>query len=247
MHERRVFVREPAPDGGTIAVRGGEAHYLLHVLRLRPGGAVTAFDGAGWTGAAVVAGVSRGAATLRIVSSGRAAPPAGRFAVAQAVLKGRAMDAVVRACTELGAASIAGFVAGRSVPRPRGESAGKMLARWRAIAVEACRQCRRDFVPEISCLPDLGALARLARASGRALVASTDPGARPLRELLPVAGTSDILLVVGPEGDFPPEERAALTAAGALACALSDAVLRAETAAAAGAAIIAHHLLPPRA
>ena len=216
------------------------------MLRLRAGEQVAAFDGNGWTAQAEVRSLGGDSCTLAIVRERRLAKPARGFSVALALLKAPAMDLAVRACTELGALSIATFAAARSVPRVGGDADAKARAkRWQKIALEACRQCGRDFLPETAMRPGPDPAA-LLRGYDAAFVACLREGSPPLGELLArpaAAATSRLLIVTGPEGDFTPAELDALIAAGALPCRLTAEVLRAETAAAAGAALLSHHLL----
>ena len=247
MRMRRIFIDPDVPHGETLSLRGSEAHYLLRVLRLREGDEVTAFDGVGWSCRAVIARAGSGCATLRVLESIHAATPQRTFAVAQALLKAPAMDTVVQRCTELGASAIIGFHTTRSIPRSSGAASGhSRLTRWRALAVEACRQCRSDFIPDTSLLPSLESLVPLIRGSDGALVASLREGCASLSEVLSGgrrARGMRLLLLVGPEGDFSGEELDRLVAHGAVPCRLSDAILRAETAAIAGAALLGQYLL----
>jgi 16S rRNA (uracil1498-N3)-methyltransferase len=247
MHPRRVFIDPESHHGDLLHLRGPEAHYLLRVLRLREGDEVNAFDGRGWSCRAVIVKAGRGVATLCLSKAGRATKPLKAFAVAQAVLKAPAMDTAVQMCTELGASAIIGVHTARSVPRSSGSSSEhSKLARWRKLTIEACRQCRRDFLPEVRLLPRIEDLGPLIREFDHALVASLAEGSSPLATLLSsgrAAQSRNLLLIVGPEGDFSEQELARLRGFGAVPCALSDAVLRAETAAIAGAAILSHYLM----
>jgi 16S rRNA (uracil1498-N3)-methyltransferase len=247
VHPRRIFVDPEGPHGDLLHLRGPEAHYLLRVLRLREGDEVDAFDGQGWSCGGVIVKAGRGVATIRLSRSARAAKPLKAFAVAQAVLKAPAMDMVVRMCTELGASAIIGFYTERSVPRSDGDASEEAkLIRWRKLAIEACRQCGRDFLPEGRLLPRIKDLSRLIREFDHALVASLAEGNSPLATLLSsgrVAQGKKLLLIVGPEGDFSQEELNHLRTCGAVPCRLSDAVLRADTAAVAGAAVLSHYLM----
>lgn len=247
MHPRRIFINPEDHDRDRFQLRGGEAHYLLHVLRLREGDEVNAFDGRGWSCKAAIIEAARGSVTLKLLESRRASRPPETFTVAQAVLKAQAMDAAIQACTELGAAAIIGFHTARTIPRGAGAAgADQKLERWRKLAIEACRQCRRDFLPELRLLPQIEAVASLIREFDHALLASLGENSRPVAELLAsgrIRQAENILLIIGPEGDFSEDELECLLAAGAVPCRLSDAVLRADTAAAAGAAIMGQHLM----
>jgi len=242
-----VFIPPDSHRGSELSLLPSEAHYLRHVLRLRAGEEVTAFDGAGWTARASLRSLGGKSGALEVIEERRTPMPPHGFSVAVALLKTPAMDLAVRACTELGASAIAGFVAERSVPRASGSSAvEEREERWRRIALEACRQCGHEFIPGVTALPDAGSLAALFRLHAAVFVASLREGCGPLGALLDRAApgaVSRTLLVVGPEGDFAPGELDSLIAQGARPCRLTKTVLRAEIAAAAGAAIIAEHLL----
>src|SRR5207249_1333047 len=114
----------------------------------------------------------------------------------------------------------------RSVARPeahRRETAG---VRWRRVALEAARQCRRARLPAIEELSPLGALA------GHPAIVVADRGGTPASRLGPSPG-DEILLVVGPEGGLASDEVEDLRPWARLD--LGPFVLRAETAAVVGA------------
>jgi 16S rRNA (uracil1498-N3)-methyltransferase len=95
-------------------------------------------------------------------------------------------------------------------------------------------------------LPGSEELESLIHKFDHALLASPGKNSRPIAELLSpdrIRQNRSILLIIGPEGDFSEDELTRLLEAGAIPCRLSDAVLKAETAAAAGAAIIGQHLM----
>jgi 16S rRNA (uracil1498-N3)-methyltransferase len=64
------------------------------------------------------------------------------------------------------------------------------------------------------------------------IIASLEAGAAPLREVLAKAGgAGKLVILIGPEGDFSPEEYAESLVAGCSPVSLGSAVLRSETAA----------------
>lgn len=248
MQPRRVLIKGEPQRGEIFRLSDEEAHYLARVLRLKEGDEVNPFNGRGWSGRAAITRAAGGVVELRLLDSSRAAEPAHTFSIAQALLKAPAMERAIQSCTELGASSIIAFGAARSIPRSRGPSRGR-ISRLEKTAVEACRQCRRDFIPEVTLLMGTEELASLIPSFTNVFVASPERGKKPLGEILPpLAGSGNlrILLVTGPEGDFTTDELDCLAGRGAAPCLLSDAILRAETASIAGAAIIANHLMPAR-
>ncbi|RYG86396.1 MAG: RsmE family RNA methyltransferase, partial [Alphaproteobacteria bacterium] len=104
--------------------------------------------------------------------------------------------------------------------------------KWRRNALEACKQCGQDTLPDIGDPISFDRwIATQAGIPGLKLIASLAPGARPFRTVLEDhPGTKAATLLVGPEGDFFPEETVAALEAGFLPISLGSIVLRVETA-----------------
>jgi 16S rRNA (uracil1498-N3)-methyltransferase len=221
-------LRLEALAAGERRVSGPAGHHLARVLRVRPGAAVVAFDGAGLEAAGSVSAVDEDGVWLRLDEPAIATREATRsLTLAVALLKGDKLADVVRMGTELGVAGFRPFVSRRCDVRSLSVAKHARLER---VASEAARQCGRARVPEVAtALPiaDLG-------WSGRALVA--DPGADlPWRDL-PADDGGPMTVITGPEGGLSDEEIAAFVARGATGVRLGPRVLRAETAPVAAAA-----------
>jgi 16S rRNA (uracil1498-N3)-methyltransferase len=149
--------------------------------------------------------------------------------VAFALTKGEKPELVVQKLTELGVDRIIPVRSERSVIRldaSRAEAAGE---RWRRIAREAARQCRRARLPAVEELRPLAALA------GHPAVVVAERGGGPAAALGSPPG-GEVLLVVGPEGGLTGAELEPLAPWARLG--LGPHVLRAETAALAAAAVL---------
>src|SRR5512137_976007 len=135
----RFFYVEPSQMAGSKAVlEGAEASHVKNVLRLRRGAAVGLVDGTGFEYTAVIDRIVPGRVELAV--TGRAPL---RICVAQGCLKEKKMDRVVRRLSELGAARWVPFICARAVARPESARAAFRRERWRKIAVESLKQCRR--------------------------------------------------------------------------------------------------------
>jgi 16S rRNA (uracil1498-N3)-methyltransferase len=242
MHRHHVT---PGQIGQSPLVLGRiEARHLQTVLRVRQGDAIELFDGRGRTVAARIAACDRHGLTLEHTAAPVAHPaPACRLTLAPCVSKGRRMDWTLEKAAELGAGCIMPILSERSVIQldTPGEADDKQ-ARWQRIVVEATRQCGGAWVPEVMApLPFDQALPRL-RAIRPLLAAALTPDARPLREILAdlAAATPprEAAWIVGPEGDFTPGEIERLREASARLCSLGAHVLRTETAAVYGLAVL---------
>ena len=236
----RFFAPALAADSSVIDLPGDEADHARRVLRLACGDLVEVFDGRGRQVRARVEEVDRGAVRVRILEpSPPARETAVRYTLAQALLKGDAMDDVVRDATMLGVWAVQPLVTDRAIPSLRG-GASNRVARWQRIAVSSVKQCGRAVVPEIRPPLALAAwLAEDAAPGGRLMfVAPGIGGGAPLQDVSaqqrPVAAS----ILIGPEGGWSPTEIAQAGQAGVSLVTLGPRVLRAERAAVAILAVL---------
>jgi 16S rRNA (uracil1498-N3)-methyltransferase len=223
-------------DDVTLADDAG--HHLSRVRRVRAGETLIAADGDGrWRPYAVV-GVRPGAVELHARGASVVEPPLEpRLVVAFALTKGTKPDLAVQKLTELGVDGVTLLSTRRSVPRWSGSRVDAALTRLRRIAREAAAQCRRARLPEID-----GVLP-VTELRGRPGLVVADPAGEELARV-PAPPGGEWVLVVGPEGGFDTDEAAVLTTPaehgeGPARLRLGPHVLRAETAAIAGAAALA--------
>ena len=134
----------------------------------------------------------------------RTIPPADpALAVAQAIPKGERGQLAVELMTEVGVDVVIPWAAQRCVVRWSGERGDRALAGWRSTAREAGKQARRARFPEVTGPAGLpGVTARVAAAACAIVL---DPDAETALGALPLPGTGEILLVVGPEGGIAPD------------------------------------------
>lgn len=223
------FFLSPEAWGEVALLEGDEARHLGQVLRAGEGERVTVFDGRGRSADAEVIEVAKRAVRLRLGESRKSAAPVPEVTLAQAVPKGKTMDLIVQKAVELGVAVIQPLVTRHAVARPDARKAEK----WQRVALEACKQCGQDWLPEVREPRDLGGwLERQVPDEGELrLIASLAEGALPMREVLREAGIPRKLVVlVGPEGDFSPPETTLAVARGYRPLSLGPLVLRVETA-----------------
>lgn len=258
MSEPRLFCRTLHP--GRVELDEDQSRHARLSLRLRPGDALTLFDGRGRVARARLAGPGAAAAPGSAPSGSRSRsrravalveavmtvpPPTRTLTLIAAACKGPRLDWMIEKCTELDVTRIVLAEFERSIVRP-GAGAAEKLAR---TALEACKQCRRAWLPEIAVGEPLAAAIEPFRARGTAPAAPAPPrdssllvcdpeGAVPLAGWLHAHGGSlrHLVAVVGPEGGLTEGERAMLIEAGAQPIRLGEHILRVETAALAVAA-----------
>jgi 16S rRNA (uracil1498-N3)-methyltransferase len=238
----RFFYVEPTQIAGSKAVlEGAEASHVKNVLRLRRGAAVGLVDGAGFEYTAVIDRIVPGRVELAVTSR-QAAPGQApvRICVAQGCLKEKKMDRVVRQLSELGVARWIPFICERVVARPPSDRASFRQERWRKIAVESLKQCRRGNLMEIAEVAHFEQVLEQGRSCA-ARVFFWEKASEPLTAERAAGATGtppSVMVLLGPEGGFTELEARAAEAAGFVSAGLGPRILRAETAAVAACTLV---------
>jgi len=234
----RLLVRGAQPGQATLV--GPPLHYLARVLRVAVGDALEVFDGEGTSFEARVEALTPEAATLALGPARRTRPPRA-VTIVQGLPKGDKLELVLQKGTELGAAAFIAAAAERSVVKLEGKEAQKQ-ARWQRIVEEAARQCGRPDVPVVSVAASLKeAVASLAPGTKVLVLDESEHTVTLSQAFAPLAGTEvPVAFVVGPEGGLSRAEVEALKGAGASPVSLGKLILRTETAALAGLAVLRH-------
>ncbi len=232
-HLHRFHVSPEDLRADRITLPEDEAHHALRVARVRVGDRVALFDGQGMEalGEVVAAGPER----VTVSCETRREKPRSlrRLTLAQAWLnREKSIEPIVSRGTELGVDRFVFFKGERS------ERAARLQEKWARQAIESCKQSGRLWLPEFELADDLGGV--LAAAGGRVLIATKDREAAPLKEAIGDEG--DVLVLVGPEGDFSEAELQSAVKAGAAPISLGEYTLRSEVAATLAVSLIQYEL-----
>jgi 16S rRNA (uracil1498-N3)-methyltransferase len=225
----RLYVEsELAP--GPLRIDGPPAHYLIAVMRLKAGDPVKLFDDATGEWLGVANNVGRRDIVLDVTERLHEREAVPDLWLCAAPLKKGRIDWMVEKACELGVARVVPVVTRRSVvDNPKAD-------RLRAHMVEAAEQCGRTALPELAETVKLAALLRDWPA-GRALFFADETGGAPALEAIR-AHPGPAAILIGPEGGFDSDERAAIRATpGAVGISLGPRILRADTAAAAAVSL----------
>jgi 16S rRNA (uracil1498-N3)-methyltransferase len=226
-----LYVAPESFDSATAEVTGDAYRHLFRARRLAVGDSVRAVDGRGRARAGRVVAVGRSAARIELGDARPGLDPVRRLTLVVAPPRPERAAWLVEKATELGVARIAWLDCERST---RSVSPA-VLARHGRIAIAALEQCGGATLPEITgphTLDDLGEMmAPLDR------LWFLDPLGSGRADLLPGACNS-LGLAIGPEGGWSDGERRALAGLRGASWGLGDRVLRVETAAVVGAALV---------
>ena len=227
----RLFVDEPLSEGSEIRIAGGQAHYLLHVMRLKEGAPVKLFDDRTGEYLATVTATGKRDLVLTIEGKLREREAAPDLWLCQALIKKDRLDWVAEKSCELGIARFVPVLTQRCVADKLKED------RLRSQMIEAAEQCERTALPEIAELSKLDALLRDWPAD-RTLLFCDERGGTPMAGVLKSGEQMRSAILIGPEGGFNDEENATIRAhPQAMPVSLGPNILRADTAAIAAIAV----------
>jgi len=229
----RLYIDAPLAAGSEIPLERDQANYLLNVLRLTRGDAVLLFNGRDGEWRASLASTSKRTASVAVEARTRAQTPAGNLRFLFAPLKHARVDYLVQKAVELGASQLQPVITRHT------QVARVNLDRMRANVIEAAQQCG------ILSVPDVAEPATFEEIMGiDHLLIFCDESAEvndPVAALVaarPNPG-APLAVLIGPEGGFSEEERAALLKRPKVVrIALGPRILRADTAAVAALALV---------
>lgn len=229
----RFFAGAPEP-GEEVVLGRQDARHALRSLRLAEGDRFTSGDGRGAVAVARIIEARRDGVRAVVEERSLAAPESPRLAVVLAPPKGERLAWAIQKLTEVGTDAIVLTESTRSVRRWSGDRVAKARARAEAIALEAAKQSRRAYLPEVS------GPTSWAEALGEAeepLILLWEGAMEGLPSVLPEEAPEALTLAVGPEGGITDEEAREAESRGARLAALGLTILRTETAALAAASI----------
>jgi 16S rRNA (uracil1498-N3)-methyltransferase len=224
----RLFIDQPLASGVTLTLDGGQAHYLSGVMRLKAGDAIALFDDVSGEWRGEIEQAAKRHVQIRIAAKLRereAVPDL--WLIAAPIKKGR-IDWVAEKACELGVARWQPVITHRTIVDRLN------LDRLRAHMIEAAEQCERTALP---ILDEPVKLTKLLKGwpAERALIFADEEGGVPMAQAVK-PGPAAIL--IGPEGGFTEEERAAIRAVPqTVGVSLGPRILRADTAMAAAVSL----------
>ncbi len=223
-------------SGSRITIRGEEAHHIFKVKRYRQGDKILVTDGEGSEYQVLVSSASDSIVEGQIISIRRKPKEALlEITLAFGILKAPRIEILFEKCTEMGVTAFLPLITARTVPN--WEEGEKKIKRFERIIVSAMKQSMRSVAPKILPVLDLHEFLATIPNYDHALVAWED-ARHQLRERLTSKRVRRMLLIIGAEGGFAPDEVEKIQEAGARVFSLGLRRLRSETAAIAALATV---------
>lgn len=224
----RVYQQQALKVNTTIQLDEQASHYLSRVLRMAVGDKITLFNGEGGEYEAVIEQITKKFIQVAVAKfSSRDAESPINITLAQGLARGEKMDLIVQKAVELGVKHIVPLITERCNVKLDGSREEKRVQHWQSVAISACEQSGRNFVPSVSAPITLQNWLPQAKADKCFVLSPHVANKLPEEKLKPGA---NIILLIGPEGGLSDVEVDAAIKSGFLPLNLGPRVLRTETA-----------------
>lgn len=226
----RFFTSPKDVSGNKIYINREQARHAFSVLRLRPKDRVCIFDGTGKQYFGTIKSLSARRGIISINRTEFTKENKIKITLAAAIPKHFKFDSIVDKATQLGAFKIVPLITERTIVRLSAIKMDAKISRWKKIAIEAAKQSNRIYVPEISSIYNFADFVEQIPDFGFAIIAHLGKDALSLKRVLGGKTPKDVLVFVGPEGDFTEQEVKTAESNGAICVSLGENVLRCDTA-----------------
>jgi 16S rRNA (uracil1498-N3)-methyltransferase len=230
---QRLFVDQPLSVGEEIFCTREQANYLRTVLRVADASRVLVFNGHDGEWATTVQ--HRGKRDVALIPDTQTRPQSAGpdLVYLFAPLKRSRLDYMVQKATEMGVSRLSPILTRRTIAERVNTE------RMRANAIEAAEQCGLLSIPTVDEPVSFAkALAGWDPARRMIFCDEAAPAGGPLASLSALP-RGPLAVLIGPEGGFAPEERAALLQQPYVtALSLGPRIMRADTAAVAALALV---------
>ena len=224
----RIYTDQPLPAHSLVTLAEGPSHHISRVLRMRVDQRLQVFNGSGGCHEARIVSIGKRHVEIELLAFRDEERESNlRILLAQGISRGQHMDYTIQKAVELGVSRIVPVLTEHGNVSFDGERTGKRLQHWEGIIVQACEQCGRNRLPEITapvCFTDWVVQDR----EPLKLLLDPDGSSTLPEQSAPVKALS---LLCGPEGGFSREEIVQAHQNGYTSMCIGPRVLRTETAA----------------
>lgn len=147
----RIFCESTLKLDATITLSPKASNHVLRVLRLKPGAPLILFDGSGGEYNAELIALKQSLVTVAIKEfQAKNVESPFKIHLIQGIPRGEKMEYVIQKSTELGVDKITPIFTERCNVKLSSERLYKKQQHWQQIAISACEQCGRNYIPTIA-------------------------------------------------------------------------------------------------
>jgi len=225
-----------------LVLSKSEAKHAFSVLRLKKNKKILVFDGKGRQYLGRIESLSAKQGEIHIEKVIQRKPKKVEITLAAAFPKQSKFDEIVDKATQLGVSRIIPLLTRRTIVKISKDKLDAKLKRWKQIAIEAAKQCGCVYLPEITDITSFDAAIKNISGFDLSIIASLDKDNLSIKNALKGVQAGNIIVFIGPEGDFDEQELSAAKQSGATAVSLGENVLRCDTAVTAVLSILNYEL-----
>lgn len=228
MRTIRIFQQGNYTTGQTFELSADAGQHVGVVLRMQVGMPLTLFSGDNREFQATISEVKKKKVWVTIHDEAIVNRESHRaIHLAQALAKGERMEWIMQKAVELGVTSISPIITSHCAVRLDDARMIKKQEQWQAIAISACEQSGRNYVPKVHPISSFESYIQQCNATLKLILEPT--ASNSWRDLQ--LSTGDIALLIGPEGGLSDDEILRAQAQQFRAITLGPRILRTETAA----------------
>ncbi len=216
-----------------------QIHHIKDVLWVKPKEMIAVFDESGNNYTAEFQGLASGHILL-LIRERNAASLSGktRITVACAIPKKSKFDDIADKLTQLGVDRIIPLKTERVIVKLDKRKEALRIERWKGIVLASSQQSQRNTLPAIEPITTLKEILNQSKDYDLKLIPTLLGERKLLKEILFSPQPKNILILIGPEGDFSDEEVGLAKQSGFIPITLGSTVLRVETAAIAAVSML---------
>ena len=239
MGNKRFFANIDNVRNGQAILEGTEHNHLKNVMRITVGEEVIIVCGDEFDYLCKVEEIGRSRTVLGIMQKTKNKfNPQVKLTVFQSLVKRPAMELIIQKLTELGVSTFIPFESRYSIIQSKQGKESKL----QEISNQSIKQCRRSIPMRVEKTLSFKNMVKSLSDYDIVLFSNEAEGKKQtLKKILEKNSTGDkssnIAIIIGPEGGFSPEETTSLSKV-AFSISLGKRILRAETASIALASII---------
>ena len=210
-----------------------DAHYLKNVMRLREGDNVFLFNSKDGEFKGEIISSDKKNTKVKLISKIENINKPGKISLIFSLIKSSKLDYLIQKCTEVGVKSFVPVISEKSVAK------NFNIKRTEKIIKESCEQSNQLFLPAIHEVEKLEKKIKSFDKNSIVFFADINSSNKKIDEVIKNNKNREFYLLVGPEGDFSLKERDLLKSMNnCIPISLGQNILRSETAAVAGLAIL---------
>ncbi|MDP2938043.1 MAG: RsmE family RNA methyltransferase [Candidatus Omnitrophota bacterium] len=231
-------------DNKIIIDNKDQVHHAKNVLRLKLNEEVVIFDDEGNEYRSILDKLLPKSMIFQVKGKEKFIPNPSKIkiTVACAIPKDSRMDEIIDKLTQLGAQRIIPLETERVIVKLNKHKRILRQERWKKIALNASLQSQRNTLPVVEPIKNIKEVLSESSDYDLKLIPTLAGERENLKDILAINKAKNILIIIGPEGDFTSEEINLAKKAGFIPVSLGDLVLRVETAAIAVTSFIGLYL-----